>query len=89
MAAIEEMDAFVASLLAPTAVIPRHRVSPSASPMTGSSAVSSTLRLLDSIAAISGVPGRPVKPGDDDRECGARLDTVIARSEAIRIWRRK
>src|SRR5438874_10754392 len=54
MAAIEEMDAFVASLLAPTAVIPRHRVSPSASPMTGFSGVSSTLRLLDSIAAVSG-----------------------------------
>src|SRR5439155_13470004 len=71
LAAIEEMDAFVAWLLDPAAVIPRHRVSPSASPMTGSSGVSSTPRLLDSITGVSGILGRPVKPGDDDRECGA------------------
>src|SRR6266550_1991226 len=52
-------------------VIPRHRVSLSASPMTGSSGVFSTLRLLDSIAAVSGILDRPVKPGDDGREYGA------------------
>src|SRR5450759_2503409 len=34
-------------------VILRHRVSPSASPMTGSSGVSSTPRLLDSITGAS------------------------------------
>jgi len=34
-------------------VILRHRVSPSASPMTGCSGVSSTLRLLDSITGAS------------------------------------
>src|SRR5436190_11956308 len=52
-------------------VIARHRVSPSASPITGSSGVSSTLRLLDSIAAVSGILDRPVKPGDDGWEYGA------------------
>src|SRR5437868_6492868 len=49
----------------------RHRVSPSASPMTGSSGVSSTMRLLDSIAAVCGILDRPVKPGDDGWEYGA------------------
>src|SRR6266850_3715388 len=34
-------------------VIPRHRVSPPASPMTGSSGVSSTPRLLDSVTGTS------------------------------------
>jgi hypothetical protein len=42
------------------AVIPRHRVSPSASPMTGSSGVSSTLRLLDSITNGSGILDHPL-----------------------------
>jgi hypothetical protein len=50
---------------------PRHRVSPSASPMTGSSGVSSTPRLLGSITDVCGILDRPVKPGDDDRKCGA------------------
>jgi len=34
-----------------TVVMPRHRVSPSASPMTGSSGASSTPQLLDSITS--------------------------------------
>jgi hypothetical protein len=42
------------------AVIPRHRVSPSASPMTGSCGVSSTLRPLDSIISVSGILDRPL-----------------------------
>jgi hypothetical protein len=33
--------------------------------------VSSTPRLLGSIADASGILGRPVKPGDDNRGCGA------------------
>src|SRR5580692_9028427 len=41
-------------------VIPRHRVSPAASPMTGSSGVSSTLRLLDSITDGSGILDHPL-----------------------------
>jgi hypothetical protein len=41
-------------------VIPRHRVSPSASPMTGSSGVSSTPRLLDSITNGSGILDHPL-----------------------------
>ena len=59
------------------AVIPRHRVSPSASPMTGSSGVSSTPRLLDSITGVSGILGRPVKPGDDGWGCGAFIRNEI------------
>jgi hypothetical protein len=43
-----------------TAVIPRHRVSPSASPMTGSSGVSSTPRLLGSITTASGILDHPL-----------------------------
>jgi hypothetical protein len=31
------------------------------------SGVSSTPRLLDSIAGVAGILGRPVKPGDDGR----------------------
>src|SRR6059058_5901293 len=65
------------------AVIPRHRVSPSASPMTGSSGVSSTPRPLDSITGVSGILDRPVKPGDDSWD-GGRLDAVIARSVATK-----
>ncbi len=61
----------------PQAVIPRHRVSPSASPMTGSSGVSSTPRLLDSITGVSGILGRPVKPGDDGWGCGAFIRNEI------------
>jgi hypothetical protein len=41
-------------------VIPRHRVSPPASPMTGSSRVSSTPGLIDSIACVSGTLDRPL-----------------------------
>jgi hypothetical protein len=63
-------------------VILRHRVSPSASPMTGSSGVSSTLRLLDSIIDASeywiarrslSSGGHSADPlaGDDGGECGA------------------
>jgi len=48
-------------------VIARHRVSPSASPMTGSCGGPSTPRLLGSIAGVSGMLGRPIKSGDDDR----------------------
>jgi hypothetical protein len=32
---------------------------------------SSTPRLLDSISGVSGILGRPVKPGDDGRKCFA------------------
>jgi hypothetical protein len=46
-------------------VIPRHRVSPSASPMTGSGGGSGTLRLIDSITAVSGILD-PRLRGDDD-----------------------
>jgi hypothetical protein len=42
------------------AVVPRHRVSPSASPMTGSSGVSSTPRPFGSIIAASGILGHPL-----------------------------
>src|SRR5437762_3633946 len=41
---------------------------PSCPGLTGAS---STPRLLDSVAAVSGILGRPVKPGDDARERGA------------------
>jgi hypothetical protein len=57
------MDYFVVSLL--------HKEL-SSSGLTGRS---STPRLLDFIRAVSGILGRPVKPGDDDWECGA-LDRV-------------
>jgi hypothetical protein len=40
----------------------------SSSGLTGRS---STPRLLDSITGVSGILGRPVKPGDDDCGCGA------------------
>jgi hypothetical protein len=43
----------------PPVVMPRHRVSPSASPMTGSGGASSTPRLLGSIIAASGILGHP------------------------------
>jgi hypothetical protein len=42
------------------AVIPRHRVSPPASPMTGSSGIISTPRLLDSIINVSGILDHPL-----------------------------
>jgi hypothetical protein len=52
-------------------------------PMTGSSGVSSTLRLLHSIIGVSGILDRPPSGGDGCR-CSARLDAVIASaSEAI------
>jgi hypothetical protein len=58
------MECFVASLLAMTrrrlSVAPRKAVVPR------ESGVSSTLRLLGSIIAVSGMLGRPVKPGDDE-----------------------
>jgi hypothetical protein len=41
-------------------VVPRHRVSPLVSPMTGSGGGSSTPRLIDSITGVSGILGRPV-----------------------------
>jgi hypothetical protein len=41
-------------------VVPRHRVSPSASPMTGSSGVSSTPRLIGSITTPSGILHHPL-----------------------------
>ena len=53
-------------------VVPRHRVSPSASPMTGSSGVSSTPRLIGSITTPSGILDHPLqwaiahKADDDD-----------------------
>src|SRR6478736_5149283 len=37
---------------------------------------SSTPRLIDSIAAVSGMPDRPVKPGDDNRIC---IRTLVVR----------
>jgi hypothetical protein len=40
--------------------------------MTGSSGVSSTPQLFGSITGVSGILGRPVKPGDDSLECGDR-----------------
>src|SRR5713226_168277 len=67
---------------AQTVVIPRHRVSPSASPMTGSSGVSSTLRLLDSITPVSGILDRPVKSGDDNLECGRVLISSLATKQS-------
>src|SRR5256885_10524522 len=47
------------ALAPPTLVVPRHRVSPSASPMTGSCGGSSTPRPIDSITAVSGILDRP------------------------------
>src|SRR5258705_12046100 len=62
----------------PRSLIPRHRVSPSASPMTGSSGVSSTPRLFDFIIGFSAILDRPPEramtaksAGDDGREGGA------------------
>jgi hypothetical protein len=54
-------------------VMPRHRVSLSASPMTGSGGASGTLRLIDSITGVSGVLERPPQcaiahKADDDSE---------------------
>jgi hypothetical protein len=39
---------------------------------------------FDSIIGVSGILDRPVKPGDDGCGCGARLDSVIARSDATK-----
>src|SRR5712691_4236140 len=69
-------------LAPPETVILRHRVSPSASPMTGSSGVSSTPQLLDSITGASeywiarrslSSGGHSADPlaGDDGWVCGA------------------
>jgi hypothetical protein len=58
-AAMTVMDRFVVLLL--------HKEL-SSSGLTGRS---STPRLLDSITGVSGILGRPVKPGDDDCGCGA------------------
>ena len=67
--------------LPPTAVIPRHRVSPSASPMTGSSGVSSTPRPL----RLAEKPRNTGSSGfaDDDVKMDviARLDRAIQYSE--------
>src|SRR5262245_19315019 len=49
---------------------------PSSSPRMRAS---STPRLIDSIIDISGILGRPVKPGDDKRVCVRDLATFIAR----------
>jgi hypothetical protein len=48
-------------LTSPSAVMPRHRVSPAASPMTGSGGASSTPRPLGSITTVSG-EGRTQSP---------------------------
>src|SRR6266550_5063000 len=47
----------------------------SSSGLTGRS---STPRPFDSISGVSGILGRPVKPGDDDRECGVRHREALA-----------
>ena len=61
------------------AVIPRHRVSPSASPMTGSGGESSTPRLLDS-SEPSRSTGSPGQAGDDrELMCGLRISTPTCR----------
>src|ERR1700732_2154095 len=76
-----ESELSLASLLTKT-VIPPHRVSPSASPMTGSSGVSSTPQLRDTITGASeywiarlslSSGGHSADPlaGDDSRGCGA------------------
>src|SRR4051794_12069133 len=43
-----------------TVVVPRHRVSPVASPMTGSSGGSSTPRLIHFITGVSGILDHPL-----------------------------
>src|SRR5689334_9935978 len=48
-----------------TTIIPRHRVSPSASPMTGSGGGSSTPRLMGSIIDVPGILD-PRLRGDDN-----------------------
>src|ERR1700686_294473 len=55
--------------------------------MTGSSAVSRTPRLLDSITGVSGILDCPVKPGDDGWECGAFVFTTNLRIPAARCAR--
>src|SRR5437762_3595989 len=52
--------------------MPRHRVSPSASPMTGFSGASSTPRPLDLTSGFPGILDRPVKPGEDNRRHAPR-----------------
>jgi hypothetical protein len=69
------MDRFVVLLL---------RKELSSSGLTGRS---STPRLLDSITGVSGILGRPVKPGDDDCECGAFVFTTRLRILAARFAR--
>jgi hypothetical protein len=62
--------------------MPRHRVSPSVSPMTCSSGASSTPRLLGSFAKCSGILGRPVKcsvRGHSRHLFGDMTDTFSAR----------
>jgi hypothetical protein len=58
-----EMDCFASLAMTIRVVIPRHRVSPSASPMTGSCGVSSTPWLLGSMTSASdtGSPGHLVR----------------------------
>jgi hypothetical protein len=63
------------------AVMPRHRVSPSASPMTGSVGASSTPRPIDSITVASGILDHPPSRAMT-AECAERIlrDARIARS---------
>src|SRR5882757_4369676 len=66
----DNSDAFVPrdhGFTSPSVVMPRHRVSPLASPMTGYSGAPSTRWTLDPIMSASGILDRPAEPGDDDR----------------------
>jgi hypothetical protein len=53
----------------------RRRIARSKLSSPGLTGRSSTPRLLDSITAASGILGRPVKPGDDEGECGAQYSS--------------
>jgi len=57
-----------------------------ARPMTGSGGASSTPRLLDSITGVSGILGRPVKPGDDIRRNWLFETWSRYKRSALRRW---
>jgi len=56
--------------------------------MLRESGASSTPRPIDSITAVSGILGRPVKPGDDNWICVRLLAARCARgwAEALARW---
>ena len=65
-----------------TLVMPRHWVSPSASPMTGSGGASSTPRLLGSIIEVSGILVHPPSRVMTAGMCGASHSFAISQHVA-------